>query len=173
MLLQIHYLCCFCRQCFVHKLTGLMYAVGHYTWPASSCKMFKHFMICVKIILCLKSHGTIIELSAPPPHSHYVNNIIYIYIYIWWELGEILTYLKCELHKFCRIECSHTSWSICFVHVYRWEIYILIILGDVLFKNDEKIWIKYQILYFYVCQHNVTQLSLWFNLYSKIECEFS
>ena len=104
-------------------------------------------------------------------HTHYVNNIIYICF--WWVLGHILTYLKCDLHKFCRMECSRASWSVCFRHVYRWKIYILITLGAVLFQNDEKMWIKYQILYFCECQQSVKQLLLWFNLYSEIEYECS
>jgi hypothetical protein len=37
MLLQIHYLYIFCRQCYVHKLTGVMCADGHCTWQAYSC----------------------------------------------------------------------------------------------------------------------------------------
>ena len=43
---------------------------------------------------------------------------------------------------FCRMECSRSSWRVCFRHVCRWKMYILIILGDVLFENDEKIRIK-------------------------------
>ena len=137
-------------------------------------KMFKHLMISVKIVLCLESQETITELSvhtSTHTHTHCVNNIIYICF--WWVLGHILTYLKCDLHKFCRMECSRASWSVCFRHVYRWKIYILITLGAVLFQNDEKMWIKYQILYFCECQQSVKQLLLWFNSYSEIKYECS
>jgi len=41
-------------------------------------KMFKHFMISVKIVLCLESQETIVELSVhSSTYTHYVNNIIY------------------------------------------------------------------------------------------------
>jgi hypothetical protein len=62
-----------------------MFVVGHCTCPASSSKMFEHLMISVKIILCLESHETLIELSvhtSTHTHTHY-KNIIYIYIYIY------------------------------------------------------------------------------------------
>jgi len=32
-----------------------MCAVGHCTWPASSCKKFKHLMVSVRIMFCLES----------------------------------------------------------------------------------------------------------------------
>ena len=44
-------------------------------------KMFEHLMVSVRIMLCLESHETIIELSVrTSTHTHYVNNIIYIYL---------------------------------------------------------------------------------------------
>ena len=56
---------------------GLMCAGGHYTWH-HLVKMFKHFMLSAKIILCLESQQTIIELIVyTSTHTHYLNKIIY------------------------------------------------------------------------------------------------
>jgi len=41
LLLQIHYLCNFCRQCYINKLMVLMCAAGHCTWPVAFCKNFQ------------------------------------------------------------------------------------------------------------------------------------
>jgi hypothetical protein len=60
MLLQIHYLCNFCGQHYVHKIMvhmDIAHAKHHLV------RMFKHLMISVKITLCLESQETITELS--------------------------------------------------------------------------------------------------------------
>ena len=61
-------------------------------------KMFKHHMLSVKIVLCLESQETILELSVPThihmhtrthTHTHYVNKIIYIYGGYWVKFWHI------------------------------------------------------------------------------------
>ena len=56
-----------------------------------------------------------------------------------WVLGQILTYLKCELHKCLWSGILMYFINVCFSHVCSWKIYILITLGDMIYKDDEKI----------------------------------
>ena len=61
-------------------------------------KMFKHFTLSFKVVLCLEFQETIIELSIPT-HIHmqtpmrtnarYVNKIIYIYSGYWVKFWHI------------------------------------------------------------------------------------
>jgi len=63
MLLQIHYLCIFCRV-FCTQSYGFDVQLDTARGQCHLVKMFKHLMTSVKIILCLESHETIIELSV-------------------------------------------------------------------------------------------------------------
>jgi hypothetical protein len=65
-------------------------------------KMFKQLMISVKIILCLESHEKITELSvhtSTSTHTHTHTHKQHVNKIILCILCQILTYLKCELHK--------------------------------------------------------------------------
>jgi len=73
MLLNIRYLFILCRECYVHDFTGLMWADGHCTWQASSCKIIQiHYNLC-QIILFLESQEITREVSA---HTHLHTQII-------------------------------------------------------------------------------------------------
>jgi hypothetical protein len=97
---------------------------------------FIHLMLNIKIKLCLEAQEAIIELFAhTSTHKHYVNKIIYIYML---GKGSNTDIVKCELHKVLCKGTPCTSITVCFRHIYTWKICILIMLGSVLFKNDEK-----------------------------------
>jgi hypothetical protein len=96
MLLQVHYLCNFCRQGYVYKITMLL-DLAHA--KHNLLKMFKHLMISVKIVLCLESQETITELLVHT-HTHrhtrartrtyYANKFTYVFGG-YWVNSDVLT----------------------------------------------------------------------------------
>ena len=90
----------------------------------------KYLPLTYKTQVEFRSHFSVEKVRLMVREIRYIFGGYGIKFWLTWNVSYI---------KFCGMEPSHTSRSVCFRHVYSWKVYILIILRGVLLKNDEKI----------------------------------